>query len=113
MVQDNMTRSLPPRLAQSLAQSLAGTRRLVLMAGIIGCACAATPSASNAASQKVQLACADDFFAYCSGHDPASKGARKCMRTNGAKLSPGCVGALIEAGEVSKKEVARRASLRK
>ena len=61
----------------------------------------------------VQMACADDFFAYCGRHDPDSKGARKCMRTNGAKLSNGCVNALVAAGEVSKAEVSRRASLRK
>ena len=65
---------------------------------------------ANAASARVQMACASDYFAYCSQHDPDSPGVRRCMRANGLKLSMGCVNALIAAGEVSKEEVARRAA---
>jgi hypothetical protein len=66
-------------------------------------------TAASAVSSRVQTACASDFMAYCSQHDPDSPGARKCMRANGLKLSQGCLNALIAAGEVSKAEVARRA----
>ena len=70
-------------------------------------------SAASAVSTRVQSACAGDYMAYCSQHDPDGPGARKCMRANGLKLSQGCVNALIDAGEVSRAEVARRASTRK
>lgn len=88
-------------------------RNLALTAALLGFSCAAAPAPSNAASMSVQLACADDYHTYCSRHDPDSKGARQCMRVNGPKLSQGCISALVAAGEVSKEEVARRASLRK
>jgi hypothetical protein len=66
-------------------------------------------SEAGAGSARVNSACANDYFAYCSQHDPDGPGVRRCMRAVGRKLSMGCVNALIEAGEVSKQEVARRA----
>jgi hypothetical protein len=63
----------------------------------------------GAGNARVNSACANDYFAYCSQHDPDGPGVRRCMRAAGRKLSTGCVNALIEAGEVSKQEVARRA----
>jgi hypothetical protein len=61
-----------------------------------------------AVSPAVRSACANDFLAYCSQHDPDSRAARACMRAHGPNLSKVCLNALIAAGEVSKKEVARR-----
>ena len=65
---------------------------------------------AHAASARVQSACASDYFAYCSQHDPDGPGVRRCMRANGLKLSMTCINALIAAGEVSRAEVARRAA---
>ena len=65
---------------------------------------------ASAASLAVQLACASDYYAYCSKHDPDGPGVRGCMRANGPKLSQRCINALISAGEVSKAEVERRAA---
>jgi hypothetical protein len=67
-------------------------------------------TAASAVSGRVQSACASDFMAYCSQHDPDGPGARKCMRVNGPRLSQACLNALIAAGEVSKAEVARRST---
>ena len=64
---------------------------------------------ANAVSARVQSACASDYLAYCSQHDPDGRGVRRCMRANGLKLSMTCVDALVAAGEVSKAEVNRRA----
>ena len=44
-------------------------------------------SQASAASLSVQLACATDYYAYCSKHDPDGPGVRGCMRANGPKLS--------------------------
>jgi hypothetical protein len=74
---------------------------------------ASAPASAQSSSLAVQLACAGDYYAYCSRHDPDSAGARSCMRINGQKLSQRCINALVAAGEVTKAEVARRASLRK
>ena len=63
---------------------------------------------ASAVSLSVQLACATDYYAYCSKHDPDGPGVRACMRANGMKLSTRCVNALVAAGEVPKAEVDRR-----
>ena len=67
-------------------------------------------SQASAVSLSVQLACAADYYAYCSKHDPDGPGVRACMRAAGPKLSKRCVNALIGAGEVSKAEVERRSA---
>jgi Zn-finger nucleic acid-binding protein len=55
-----------------------------------------------AVSLAVKLACKDDYFAHCSMHSPGSPGVRKCMRAVGRNLSPRCIGALADAGEIKK-----------
>ena len=65
---------------------------------------------ASAASLTVQLACAADYYAYCSKHDPDGPATRACMNANGAKLSKRCINALVAAGEVSRAEVDRRAA---
>jgi hypothetical protein len=93
---------MSPIVVRALARTAA---RAAL--GLAGLALLATQA--GAVSARVQMACASDYFAYCSRHSPDSPGVRQCMRANGLKLSMSCVNALIAAGEVSKQEVARRA----
>lgn len=69
---------------------------------------AAISSSAKAVSLRVQMACASDYFSYCSKYPTEGPQVRRCMRANGHKLSPACVNALVAAGEVSKAEVARR-----
>lgn len=69
---------------------------------------AALSSQAGAVSLTVKLACANDYYAYCSQHAPGSVGVRQCMRAHGSQLSSQCVNALVGAGEVSKVEVDRR-----
>ncbi|MFA5958408.1 hypothetical protein [Hyphomicrobium sp.] len=71
---------------------------------------ATVPMAGNAfaLSLKVQMACASDYYAHCSSYSPYGSQVRSCMRGVGAGLSKRCVDALVAAGEVSAKEVARR-----
>jgi hypothetical protein len=56
---------------------------------------------------RVQAACERDYFAYCSQHDPDGEDVRRCMRVHGEKLGDPCVEALIGAGELTPREVAR------
>lgn len=75
-------------------------------------ALAAVATSAGAVSPAVEQACASDYLAYCSQHSPEGAGVRQCMRANGTRLSATCINALIAAGEVSRKEVARRSSSR-
>lgn len=65
-------------------------------------------SVADAASERVRNACANDYLAHCSQHPEEGAAVRRCMNSNGHKLSKGCVDALIADGEVSKAEVERR-----
>lgn len=66
------------------------------------------PQVASAVSPAVKSACRSDYFAHCSAHAVGSPELRKCMRAVGSRLSPGCISALIAAGEVSRVTVARR-----
>ena len=72
----------------------------------------AAPQQAAAVSLGVKMACASDYYSYCSQHAVGSPAVRKCMRANGHNLSNRCVTALIKAGEVSKSEVERRVAAR-
>ncbi len=73
-------------------------------------AVAAGNSGANAVSLHVKLACSRDYYAYCSQFASDSPQVRQCMRAVGEKLSPRCLNALVDAGEVSQSEVSRRAA---
>jgi hypothetical protein len=66
---------------------------------------------AGAVSLGVKLACASDYYSYCSQHSPGSAGVRQCMRSHGPQLSNRCINALIGAGEVSKAEVDRKRTM--
>jgi hypothetical protein len=85
------------------------SRSLLKLAAVLGVLGLGVSDAS-AVSFKVKLACASDYYSYCSKHAPDTPGVRQCMRANGPKLSKTCINALIDAGEVSQAEVARRAA---
>lgn len=67
-------------------------------------------ASANAVSLHVKLACSRDYYAYCSQFSSNSPEVRQCMRAVGRKLSERCFNALVDAGEVSPTEVARRAA---
>jgi hypothetical protein len=71
---------------------------------------ALSASQAGAVSAAVKMACAADYFSYCSSYQVGSSQLRQCMRAAGPKLSKGCVSALVAAGEVSQSEVSRRAA---
>ena len=66
------------------------------------------PQHAQAVSEKVRKVCRDDYMAHCNTHEVGSEELRQCMRKVGGKLSPSCVDALVEAGEVTRKEVEQR-----
>lgn len=88
------------------------SNRSAFAAGCLGlvAACSSPASANNF---QVRLACANDYYALCSKHDPDSPAVRACMRANGLKLSQRCVNALVSAGQMSPSDLARLASARR
>ena len=84
-------------------------RAALITAASLGAA-ALLASQAGAVSPQVRNACAGDYLNNCSRFEPESAQTRKCMRAVGARLSKGCISALVAAGEVSKAEVARRSA---
>ncbi|MFA5949272.1 MAG: hypothetical protein WC807_03205 [Hyphomicrobium sp.] len=82
--------------------------RAALAAGLALSSVAFSANEAAATSLAVKMACASDYYSYCSQHSPSSPGVRQCMRANGSKLSKGCISALVAAGEVAKSEVERK-----
>ncbi len=72
--------------------------RTILVSAVAFGALTATTQA-GAVSLAVKMACASDYYAHCSQHDPDSPGVRKCMRAVGKNLSSRCINALVAAGE--------------
>ncbi len=81
-------------------------RNILAVAAALGSLAAATEA--SATSLAVKMACAQDYYAHCSQHQPDSPGVRKCMRSVGKNLSQGCISALVAAGEVSKSVIEKR-----
>ncbi len=67
-----------------------------------------TSSSASAYGPKVRKFCANDYFDHCNLHKLGTPELRTCMRKAGSKLTPSCVNALIQEGEVSAAEVAQR-----
>ena len=54
-----------------------------------------------------------DYLTYCGSYDENSAKGAQCMRAVGARLSQGCINALVASGEVSKSEVTRRSTAKR
>jgi hypothetical protein len=68
----------------------------------------AASTQAGAVSLAVKMACASDYYAHCSQFAPDSPQTRQCMRSVGRNLSPGCLSALVAAGEAPKSAIASR-----
>jgi hypothetical protein len=64
--------------------------------------------AQHTYSKAVQKACAKDYKTHCGQYGIETEALRLCMDRAGHSLTKTCVGALIDAGEVSQAEVDRR-----
>ena len=64
-------------------------------------------------SEAVTSACTGDYLTICGSYDENSAKGAQCMRAVGARLSQGCINALVASGEVSKSEVTRRSTAKR
>jgi hypothetical protein len=86
------------------------SKRLALLATAVVSALALQVLPAGAVSLSLEIACAADYYAYCSQHDPDGQSVKKCFRVNGEKLSRRCLNALVAEGEVSKSEIEARSA---
>jgi hypothetical protein len=63
----------------------------------------AATAPAGAYSDKVQNYCKSDYLNFCIAHPVGSTGMRRCMEANGKNLSPKCINALVDAGEIPRK----------
>ncbi len=57
-------------------------------------------NAAMAASARVERACKNDYLQFCPSYEVGSAGLRSCMRQAGKRLSPRCIDALRDSGEI-------------
>ena len=72
---------------------------------ITAVAIALSASAAGAVSQAVKTACGNDYHAYCDKLEIGSQQLRTCMRGVAAKLSKGCIEALVDNKEVTQADI--------
>jgi hypothetical protein len=77
------------------------------VAGLVGPAFAASVTVTPA----VQKECQWDYNEFCNQYGLGTELLDMCFKSNGAKLSKGCVEALIGAGDVSQEYVTRQKEL--
>lgn len=83
------------------------TKIRTILAAAAALSAATLSTQAGAVSLAVKMACASDYYAHCSQHDPDSPGVRKCMRAVGKNLSQRCLSALVGAGLAPKTAVAQ------
>ncbi|MEM7192464.1 MAG: hypothetical protein AAF405_06270 [Pseudomonadota bacterium] len=58
-------------------------------------------------SEAVRKYCRADYKKYCGEYGLETKALRNCMRRHGDQLSKSCIEALVQSGEVSRRELER------
>lgn len=62
---------------------------------------------TEAYTAKVENACRADYFSHCPGYPVGSASLRLCMEAKSKQLSSGCIDALVKAGLVDRRRIAR------
>jgi hypothetical protein len=99
--------SFQPQGSETMTKSASSKLALirvftVAMLAVIG---SAMTTPASAYTDRVQNNCKGDYLTFCSAHAIGSTGMRQCMEANGKNLSPKCVSALVDAGQIPKKYV--------
>jgi len=63
---------------------------------------------AGAVSKAVERACRDDYKRLCPAYKPTSPQLRACMESKANEITPNCVNALVDSGEVDKRRVQRK-----
>ncbi len=90
-----MTRVLAPRKSARFAMIV------LAAAGVL------STGPATAHSPQVERACKADYNRHCPGYPLNSAPLRQCMESKAQQLSPVCVTALIDSGEVAKSRLSK------
>lgn len=71
-----------------------------LAAAVALAALALGTGSAGALSNKVKNACSNDYYKFCPSHPVGSTSLDQCMRQVGKRLSPRCIDALRDSGEI-------------
>jgi hypothetical protein len=82
------------------------TKSVLVIAGLAGAL--STAAFAGPVTDEEKQFCAHDYRQYCGQDGLGSNLLRDCMNQHGKSLSGQCIQALIDAGEVTKEEVAER-----
>jgi hypothetical protein len=82
------------------------TKSVLVIAGLAGVL--STAAFAGPVTDEEKQFCAHDYRQYCGQDGLGSNLLRDCMNQHGKSLSEQCIQALIDAGEVTKEEVAER-----
>jgi hypothetical protein len=69
---------------------------------------AASAPHANAYSARVNAACENDYYRFCSAYAVGSTSLNACMEASRKSLTKRCIDALVEAGLVPRKYLTRR-----
>jgi predicted deacylase len=87
---------------RSTETHLRGLPRKLVVAGTVIVFAVITTLPASAVSQRVQNACKKDYNRFCPGYALETPQLRACMQQVGKRLSPRCVDALVDAGEMNR-----------
>ena len=68
-----------------------------------GAAMGLAAASAFAYGPKVERACKADYYRFCPNYQLNTPALRTCMEAKSQQLSPVCISALLDAGEVDKK----------
>ncbi len=77
---------------------------IAVCAAIFGFALLVLPATAGQVTERQKRDCRGDYQRYCNAYGLGTEGLRACMSRSFKKLTSSCVGALVDAGEVSKKQ---------
>ncbi len=104
-MKDNRSMNIYQR-GQKSKSAFAG--RGLLLACMVGSAVVAVPVAAFAVTAKVERMCKRDYKRFCSKYSIGTPSLRKCMESNGRRLSGKCKRALVDAGQVPRRYLRKK-----
>lgn len=78
------------------------------LAGVVLGVALLAPVSAGAITKKVETNCRKDYSRFCSKYSLGTTALRKCMESNGRRLSRKCKRALVDAGMVRRRSSRRR-----
>jgi hypothetical protein len=86
-----------------LATAIRIVALLALSAGAL-----AAPASAQAVNKKVKAACTGDYKRLCPSYKVGTPQLRACMEANSGSISSRCIDALIDTGEIDRKQKSAR-----